>query len=297
MVKKGDITILMGDLNAQIGQCNLGREEIMGRHGLGVLSGNGELFTELWASNNLVIGGTLFNHKRIHKVTWTSPDHTTENQIDHIAISRKWRGSLTDVRNKRGADISSDHHLLIAVVRLKVAAITQQKSQRRFNVEKLKDERASTRFVEALTSTTAPTTPHENEWQRTKQVFLNSAETHLGFKAIKRKCWISDRTWNLINDRRDIKNQLNCAKTRLSKTVLQQRYSDMDKQVKKSARTDKRIWNDNIASNAQSAAETHRTRDLFLAIRNLTNKSQKSSKPFKDEHGEMTTPKTKQVRI
>lgn len=33
----------------------------------------------------------------------------TENQIDHIYISQKWRWSLLDVLSERSADIASDH--------------------------------------------------------------------------------------------------------------------------------------------------------------------------------------------
>ena len=56
----------------------------------------------------------MFQHKQIHKTTWTSPDGRTENQIHHITIERKWRRSLLDVRVKQGADAGSDHHLVVA---------------------------------------------------------------------------------------------------------------------------------------------------------------------------------------
>ncbi|VDO55559.1 unnamed protein product [Schistosoma margrebowiei] len=85
-----DLTILMGDLNAKVGIDNTGYEDIMGRHGLGQRNENGGRFANLCAFNKLVIGGTIFPHKRIHKATWISPDHTTENQIDHIFINKKF---------------------------------------------------------------------------------------------------------------------------------------------------------------------------------------------------------------
>ncbi|CAG5135618.1 unnamed protein product [Candidula unifasciata] len=69
-MQKGNLKILMGDLNAKIGSDNTGYEEIMGRHGLGVMNENGELFTNFFAGNQYVIGGSIFPHKRIHKATW-----------------------------------------------------------------------------------------------------------------------------------------------------------------------------------------------------------------------------------
>lgn len=75
-----DFTIMMGDFNAKIGNDNTGWEEVMGRHGLGYINDNGERFAYLCASHNLVIGGSIFPHKRIHQATWVSPDQTTENQ-------------------------------------------------------------------------------------------------------------------------------------------------------------------------------------------------------------------------
>nr|CAI5849927.1 unnamed protein product [Callosobruchus analis] len=119
-INKGDIIVMMGDLNAKVGNNNTNFEDIMGRHGVGTRNENGRLLVELCLENNLVIGGTLFPHREYHKITWISPDKTTENQIDHIMISKKWENCLLDVHNKRSADVGSDHHLLIAEMGMKL---------------------------------------------------------------------------------------------------------------------------------------------------------------------------------
>ena len=87
MIDRGgakDMTILIGDFNAKIGSDNTGYEGIMGTHGLGQMNENGERFANLCALNQLVIGGSIFLHKHIHKATWRSKDHRMENQINHI---------------------------------------------------------------------------------------------------------------------------------------------------------------------------------------------------------------------
>ena len=86
-----DMLILMGDMNAKVGSSNTDREREMGRHGLGDMNENGEMLADFCAVNNLVIGGTLFPHRRHHKATWISPDHQTENQIDHVIIRHHCR--------------------------------------------------------------------------------------------------------------------------------------------------------------------------------------------------------------
>ena len=134
-----DIKILMGDTNAKVGSDNIDREEIIGKHGLGTMNENGELFADFCTFNDLVIGGSVFPHKTIHKATRVSPDGKTENQIDHITISRKWRRNLLDTRVKREEDVASDHHLLLGTVRIKLKkyADTATRPQQQYNVQKL----------------------------------------------------------------------------------------------------------------------------------------------------------------
>ena len=111
---------MLGDLNARPGNNNIGRDRLMGKHGKGNINDNGERLCHFCEENNMVIGGTLFQHRDIQKMTWTSPSGTTKSQIDHILINGKWRSSLQDVRAYRGADVASDHNLLVAVLSLKL---------------------------------------------------------------------------------------------------------------------------------------------------------------------------------
>ncbi len=139
---KRDIQIVLGlDMNAKIGKDNTDMKGTMGTEGLGQMNKNGLLLAEFCSLNELVIGGSLFPHKQTHKATWISPDHRTENQIDHFAIDRKWRRVLLDVRVKRGADVDSDHHLLLGELWMKLAVRKKagNRVQRRFDTTKLTD--------------------------------------------------------------------------------------------------------------------------------------------------------------
>ena len=129
--RRNIMLLLMGDLNAKISYDNRGYEEVMGTQGLGEMNENGDKFADFCATNRLVIGGSIFQHRRIHKATWRSPDATTKNQIDHVCINKRFRGTLQDVRVKRGADVGSDHQLLVAQVKLKLRRVFSGNSSKR----------------------------------------------------------------------------------------------------------------------------------------------------------------------
>lgn len=111
---------MMGNLNAKVGRISAEHDRTMGREGCGVMNENGERLAEFCAIHDLVIGGTLFQHKHNHKLTWDFPNGRYRNQIDHLMINGTWRHSLLDVMVKRGADVGSDHYLITDVLRVKL---------------------------------------------------------------------------------------------------------------------------------------------------------------------------------
>jgi endonuclease/exonuclease/phosphatase family metal-dependent hydrolase len=113
---KHDNKIILGDFNAKIGQ-EENLKPVIGMNSLHKESNdNGMRLISYAASMDMVIGSTLFPHKNIYKACWKSPDGRTTNQIDHVLIDRSHKSCLQDVRSYRGANIDSDHFLIIAKI-------------------------------------------------------------------------------------------------------------------------------------------------------------------------------------
>jgi len=89
--------MIIGDMNAKVGADNTNCDRAMGKHGCGEINDNGERLVGFWLNNNCVIGGTIFPHKSIRKLTLRSPDGTTVNQIEHFIVNNKWHRSLQGV--------------------------------------------------------------------------------------------------------------------------------------------------------------------------------------------------------
>ena len=185
---------------------NANRETVMGKYGQGSMNENGDIFSDVSVSNELIIGGTIFPHKQCHKVTRRSPNSRTENQIDHVTIVQRWRSTLQDVRAKRGADVGSDHHLVVAKLKLKLAPVRKAKShRRRYDAGKLKMDDLRHEFqlkfqnrFELLAPSLREEDGDVNEDPKgIKEMYTNTCEEVLGKVERNRKEWLTDNTWQM----------------------------------------------------------------------------------------------------
>ena len=293
-IPRRDIKVLLGDLNAKVGNDNAGREDIMGKHGLGVQNDNGERFVELCTLNDLVIGGTLFPHKDHHKATWISHDRRTENQIDHITISKKFRGSMLDVRVKRGADAASDHNLLVCNLRLKLQAAKkfEERSSKRYNVSSLKDRNKLETFKLELRnrfSALSEDTDLETQWKEVKEMYTGTCDEVLGKAEHRRKPWMTDSTWEKIDARKLKKQKKNEATTTAEKEEANMEYEEANREVKRSTRRDKSTYVEDLAAEAQKAARSGDMAKVYSIAKQLSGKKGSSDVPVKNKEGTRIT--------
>ena len=165
-----------------------------------------------------MIGGTVFAHRRKHKVTWVSPDHVTENQIDHICIARQFRRTLLDVRVKRGADAASDHHLLTAKLQMKLKRHSQEggNPRIRYRINLLRDEQIAETFRILLTNKFQALSDlgrdqennldtYEHFWEKSKTAWNGACEEVLGRRKCQDKPCISENSITKIEARKKVK--------------------------------------------------------------------------------------------
>jgi endonuclease/exonuclease/phosphatase family metal-dependent hydrolase len=107
---KYHIKILLGDFNAKVGRENIFKPTIGNQDN----NDNGVRIVKFGTSQNPVVTSTMFQHRNIHKYTWTSTDGETHNQIDHVLIDRRWHSNILDVRSFREVDCDTDHYLVMA---------------------------------------------------------------------------------------------------------------------------------------------------------------------------------------
>ncbi|RUS68494.1 hypothetical protein EGW08_023744 [Elysia chlorotica] len=306
-IPRHDVITLMGDLNAKVGDDNNGAERTMGKFGCGSINNNGERLVEFCASNDLVIGGTLFKHPAIHRLTWYSPNGRDKNQIDHIAINGIWRGSLLDVRVKRGADVGSDHLLVIANIRLKLRRTDQRHADhRRLDINRLKDPDVKRSFTIQIRNRFQALSDQENNtqqemedtnhlWNQVKTTYQEAGRTILGHRNERHKDWISQEAWQKIEERKDIKKKVLSTKSERIKTQQQQAYREADRAVKQIIRRDKRKHLEDMATQAEEAAYKGDQRTLYKITKQVCGKFRSiTTAPIKNKEGQLLTSETAQ---
>jgi hypothetical protein len=132
---------LLGDFSAKVGREDIFKPTVGNESLHKISNSNGIRVAYFITSNNLTVKSVMFP-RNIHKFIWTSRDEKTHNEIDHILIDRRRHLSVLDVRLFRASDCGTDHYLVVAKVRERLAVIKQTMHRfrmERFNLKKLNE--------------------------------------------------------------------------------------------------------------------------------------------------------------
>ena len=143
-------------------------------------------------------------YRDILKTTWSSPDQKTVSQIDHVITNQKLRRSLQDVKANRGADIGSDHVLVVATVSLKLQKTKRgEERQERFDTAKLNNSNTEKAFkLEMNNRFHVLQDEQEMNIDSFNQVLTETSKALPGYRKNRKEEWIKTDTRKTIDGRK-----------------------------------------------------------------------------------------------
>ena len=205
-VSATESTVLMGDFNAHVGTDTDTWKGVIGKHGVTGLNENGRYLLQLCCSNGLRIMNTFFQHREVHKYTWYRPSMDQKSLIDFCIVSSDLFSDVLDVRVKRGAELSTDHHLVVCSLRLSKPWPNKRSNRSsvtyRIKCEALEDKEVRKQFASSISSKfrQLPDVSEdiEKEWLLFRSAIISSAAESCGRKRLRMAGDSEKRTpwWN-----------------------------------------------------------------------------------------------------
>ncbi|VDP07517.1 unnamed protein product [Schistosoma mattheei] len=129
-------------------------------------------------------------------------------------------------------------------------------------------------------------TTMESNWKGIKEAISHEI---LGHKKHHHKEWITVDTLDKIQERRNKKTAINTSRTRAEKAKAQTEYTEVNKQVKRSIRIDKRKYLEDLATKAEKAAREGNMRELYDITKKLSGNHSKPERPVKSKEDKVIT--------
>ena len=289
-IPKKDILIVQGDWNAKVGKdacknwkytCCLYSNNETNERGLRQL--------EFASLDDLKLANTFGPQRRF---AWHSPNGKHHNQIDYIMIKRRFQTSvnIAKTRSFPGADIGSDHDLVMMTFKLHLKKVSKQGHARiRFDLEKLKDPEVAETFkamiggeFAQLTLLDADDANMDDLINKFNVAVTETANETLGKYRHKKQPWVTPDIFHLCNKRRELK-------TDKFTTAGAKQYKAVNQHIKKGMVKTREAWIEERCQEIDDNLGKNNSKKAYQLVKDLTSSKQGRTTTIQDKNGKRLT--------
>ena len=292
-IPKKDILIVQGNWNAKVGKdacknckytCGLYSNNETNERGLRLL--------EFASLDDLKLANTFGPHKASRRWTWHSPNGKHHNQIDYIMIKGRFQTSvnIAKTRSFPGADIGSDHDLVMMTFKLHLKKVSKQGHSRiRFDLEKLKDPEVAETFKAMIGGKFAPLTLLDADdvnmddlINKFNVAVTETANETLGKYRHHKQPWVTPNILHLCNKRRELK------KDKFTTEGAKQ-YKAVNQQIKKGLVKARGTWIEERCQEIDDSLGKNNNKKAYQLVKDLTGSKQGRTTTIQDKNGKRLT--------
>lgn len=293
---KGKIFVA-GDFNSRVGKRENNTETVIGKFGEDKRNNNGNRLIEYCSRNNLIITNSFFQHKKIHTITREVKSRNERSILEYILVEKNNRQVVKDVRVKRGAEIYSDHYLLMGKIKRlenEKQAIRKEYAVQKetIRIYKLQEAEIAKKYeniirMELLADEEKLEQMNlEEMWKKIKNTLINAARNVCGViktnKYTKRTAWWSE----------EIKDQVKLKKKRWAEYLIKnteeayKTYKEQRTIVKRMVIDAKgKTWQDFGEKLEKNSRENQKL--FYNVLKNLRKGKKPDSTLIKDNNGKV----------
>ena len=285
--------MLLGDFNAHVGNDTTTWHNVIGMNGDAHLNANGEKLLDFCAGHALSIMNTFFQHKAVHKYTWYRDALAQRSLIDFIIVSSDLKRLVLDVRAKRGAELSTDHHLVVANIRCcaREPARRRGKAATRVRWEALREQDVRDDFArtmaEKFQAIPESVADVETEWGLFKNALLGAAADCCGLKRVgvahggtRRTPWWNQDVKNAVGEKKALFKLWIANKTPDTRARYEKARRAAAKAVAEAKDKAWELFGEEMEANYRTA-----TKMFWQTVRRLRNQSGGTLRVLRDKQG------------
>jgi len=238
---------------------------------------------EFCRKNKLVVTNTIYQQHKRRRYTWVQPGDRNRYQLDYIMTKQRYRNSVLYSWSFAGADVGSDHNLVMAsLAKVKLKKIKTSKKKRKWDLDKLKsDPESFSREVDLKLKDGGIEQCPNKCWIKLKEAIQAAAEKKIGYKnGVKiRKPWITEDMLERMEERRLAKMSNN--------KEGRKKYRALNNELRRTTEKAFEEWWTKECEDLEYLEKRGKIELMYTRIRELTEgkKVRSGAKQIKDKNG------------